>query len=63
MNSYHLPAAADSIGAAHNRVMVEQFRQRMGDRAPIGTEIGVSVFGAPGMRVEIRITGIVGDDD
>lgn len=63
VNSYHLPAAADSIDGAHNRVMVEQFRKRMGDRAPDWTEIGVSAFGVPGMRVEIRVTGIVGDDD
>jgi len=63
VNSYHLPASADSIGEAHNRVMVEQFRKRMGDRAPIWTEIGVTAFGAPAMRVEIRVTAIIGHDD
>jgi enamine deaminase RidA (YjgF/YER057c/UK114 family) len=48
-----------SIGDAHNRVMVQQFRQRMGDRAPIWTEIGVAVLGAPKMRIEIVVTAIV----
>lgn len=60
MNSYHVPSAADSIGEAHNRVMVEQFRRRMGDRAPIWTQVGVPALGAPGMRVEIRVTAVVG---
>lgn len=61
VNSYHIPDAADSIGDGHNRVMVEQFRKRMGDRAPIWTQIGVAALGAPKMRVEIRVTAIVGD--
>jgi enamine deaminase RidA (YjgF/YER057c/UK114 family) len=60
VDSYHLPAADDSIGEAHNRVMVEQFRKRMGDRAPIWTQIGVAALGAPKMRVEVRVTAIVG---
>ncbi|MPY47623.1 Rid family hydrolase [Streptomyces acidicola] len=60
VNSYHIPSAADSIDEDHNRVMVEQFRRRMGDRAPIWTEVGVSALGAPGMRVEIRVTAILG---
>lgn len=59
VDSYHLPAVADTIGDAHNRVMVEQFRTRMGDRAPIWTQIGVAALGAPKMRVEIRVTAIV----
>ncbi|MEV4713988.1 Rid family hydrolase [Micromonospora sp. NPDC049374] len=63
VNSYHIPDSPDSIGDSHNRVMVEQFRKRMGDRAPIWTEVGVSALGAPRMRVEIRVTAIVGDDD
>jgi hypothetical protein len=41
---------------------VEQFRKRMGERAPIWTRIGVSAFGAPTMRVEIRVTAIIGHD-
>lgn len=60
VNSYHVPAAPDTIGEAHNRVMVDQFRKRMGDRAPIWTQIGVPALGAPGMRVEIRVTAFLG---
>ncbi|MEU5023757.1 Rid family hydrolase [Streptomyces milbemycinicus] len=60
VDSYHIPSSEDSIGEDHNRVMVEQFRQRMGDRAPIWTEVGVSALGAPRMRVEIRVTATVG---
>jgi enamine deaminase RidA (YjgF/YER057c/UK114 family) len=63
VNSYHLPASVDSIGEVHNRVMVEQFRKRMGDRSPIWTQIGVPAFGVPKMRVEIRVTAVVGHDD
>ncbi|WP_328449983.1 RidA family protein [Amycolatopsis sp. NBC_00438] len=59
VDSFHLPTATDSIGDDHTRVMVEQFRKRMGDRAPIWTQIGVAALGAPGMRVEIRATAIV----
>ncbi|WP_414943753.1 hypothetical protein [Amycolatopsis sp. cmx-11-32] len=63
MNSYHVPDSPETIGEAHNRVMVEQFRERMGDRAPLWTEIGVPAVGAPGMRVEIRVTAIAGWED
>lgn len=63
VNSYHVAAEEDSIGEAHNRVMISQLRQRMGDRAPIWTETGVTVLGAPKMRVEIRVTAIVGRGD
>lgn len=59
VNSYHLPTG-DVIGAEDNRVMVEQFRKRMGDRTPIWTQIGVPAFGLSGMRVEIRVTAIIG---
>lgn len=62
VNSYHVPSAPDCIGEAHNRVMVEQFRLRMGERAPIWTQLGVSALGAPGMRVEIRVTAVAGQD-
>jgi enamine deaminase RidA (YjgF/YER057c/UK114 family) len=61
VNSYHIADAADSIGDSHNRIMVEQFRKRMGDCAPIWTQIGVAALGAPKMRIEIRVTAIVGD--
>ncbi|CAN5597623.1 RidA family protein [soil metagenome] len=60
VDSFHVPEAADTIGDAHTRVMVEQFRRRLGERAPIWTEIGVAALGAPKMRVEIRVTAIVG---
>ncbi|MEV4802593.1 RidA family protein [Nonomuraea sp. NPDC049421] len=60
VDSYHIPDSPDFIGEVHNRVMVEQFRKRMGDRAPIWTEIGVAALGAPKMRVEIRATAVVG---
>ena len=63
VNSYHIPDSADFIGEVHNRVMVEQFRKRMGDRAPIWTETGVPALGAPKMRVEIRVTALIGGDD
>ncbi|WP_185296366.1 Rid family hydrolase [Mycolicibacterium litorale] len=59
VDSFHIPAAPDSVGDDHNRVMVEQFRKRMGDRAPIWTQIGVSAPGALMMRVEIRATAVV----
>ena len=63
VDSYHIPTAEDTIGDDHTRVMVEQFRKRMGDRAPIWTQIGVAALGAPGMRVEIRVTALVGRED
>jgi len=63
VNSFHIPAQDDTIGDAHNRVMVEQFRKRMGDRAPIWTQIGVAALGAPGMRVEIQVTAVIGQGD
>ena len=59
VNSYHVSAQDDTIGDVHNRVMVEQFRKRMGDRAPIWTQIGVPALGAPKMRIEIRVTAIL----
>lgn len=60
VNSYHLPVGG-VIGAEDNRVMVEQFRKRMGERAPIWTQTGVPAFGFPGMHVEIRVTAIIAD--
>lgn len=61
VNSYHVPLAADSIGDDHTRFMVEQIRKRMPDRAPIWTAVGVSALAEPRMRVEIRVTAVVGD--
>jgi enamine deaminase RidA (YjgF/YER057c/UK114 family) len=43
--------------------MVEQFRQRMGGRAPLWTCIGVAALANPEMRVEIQVIGVVADDD
>lgn len=63
VDSYHLPTADDTIGDEQTRVMAEQFRKRMGDRAPIWTQIGVAALGAPGMRVEIRVTALVNQQD
>ncbi|WJL96645.1 Rid family hydrolase [Microbacterium sp. ET2] len=61
VNSYHLPDG-DVIGEEDNRLMVQQFRDRMGDRFPIWTQTGVAAFGLPGMRVEIRVTALIRDD-
>ncbi|MEW2478376.1 Rid family hydrolase [Mycobacterium sp. NPDC049093] len=59
VNTYHVVSAPDSTFDAHNEVIIEQFRKRLGDRAPIWTETGVTALGAPKMRVEIRVTAIV----
>ncbi|OAN42183.1 Rid family hydrolase [Mycolicibacterium iranicum] len=64
VTSYHvLPHDAEEIGNGHNDVMIDQFRKRMGDRAPIWTEIGVTVLGAANMRIEIQVTAIVGNGE
>ncbi|KWX57262.1 RidA family protein [Mycobacterium sp. NAZ190054] len=60
VNSYHVPSSADSIGEAHNEVMSDQLRKRMPDKPPIWTQTGVVALGAPKMRVEIRVTAVVG---
>ncbi|MFD0417888.1 Rid family hydrolase [Streptomyces sp. NPDC127108] len=62
VNSYHIPESAEEVGEATTRIMVEQFRKHMGDRAPIWTELGVAALGAPKMRVEIQVTAIVEGD-
>ena len=59
VDSFHVPTRPDEIGDEHTAVMVEQLRERMGDRAPVWTEIGVAALGAVGMRVEIRVTAVV----
>jgi enamine deaminase RidA (YjgF/YER057c/UK114 family) len=59
VNSYHVVDSPDSF-ALHNRVMVEQFRARMKDQAPIWTQTATPVLGLPTMRVEIRVTAFVG---
>lgn len=60
VDSFHVPDAPDSIGEAHGQFMVDQFRKRMGDRSPIWTMIGVAALAVPKMRVEIRVTAVVG---
>lgn len=62
VNSYHIPTAENFIGEDHLSTMTEQFKRRMGDRAPIWTCIGVPSLGDPKMRVEIRVTAIVEDN-
>ena len=62
VNSYHVPTATDFIGEEHLSTMTDQFRKRMGARAPIWTCIGVPSLGDPKMRVEIRVTAIIEDD-
>jgi enamine deaminase RidA (YjgF/YER057c/UK114 family) len=61
VNSYHVAAEPDAIGDAHNSVMVEQLRRRMGGRTPIWTQTGVTALGLAGMRVEIRVVAILED--
>ncbi|MFD9702756.1 RidA family protein [Lentzea sp. NPDC059081] len=56
VNSYHV--LRDETFDDHNRVMVEQFRKRMGERRPIWTESGVTALGHPKMRIEIRVTAV-----
>ena len=59
VNSYHVLPAPALTYDAHNAVMTAQFRARLGDRAPIWTQTGVTALGLPEMRVEIRVTAIV----
>jgi enamine deaminase RidA (YjgF/YER057c/UK114 family) len=61
VNSYHVVSEPDNFDV-HNDVMIAQFRKRMPDRHPIWTETGVTVLGAPKMRVEIRVTAVIGSD-
>ena len=63
VHSYHLPDPDGQIGREHLDTMVEQFRGRMGDRAPLWTCIGVVALAGPKMRVEIQVTAIVDDKD
>jgi enamine deaminase RidA (YjgF/YER057c/UK114 family) len=60
VNSYHVISEPDSSFDAHNEVMVAQLRKWTPDRGPIWTETGVTVLAAPKMRVEIRVTAVIG---
>ena len=61
VDSFHVTDHPTTIGDAHNSVMVEQFRARMGDRAPIWTQIAVPALGAPDMRIEIKVSAVVSE--
>lgn len=62
VHSYHVPDADGTIGQDHIATMAEQFRQRMGERAPLWTCIGVAALANPRMRVEIQVVAVVDDD-
>ncbi len=63
VHSYHLPDADGAIGDEHLATMAEQFRVRMGERAPLWTCIGVAALANPRMRVEIQVTALVGEEE
>lgn len=60
IRSYHVPTADDSIGDEHMSVMVDQFRKRFGETAPLWTALGVKALALPDQRVEIEAVAIVG---
>ncbi|MET9555430.1 Rid family hydrolase [Streptomyces sp. NPDC006645] len=63
VNSYHkVPQGQDVIAQDHNDVMAAQFRARLGGRAPVWTQTGVTVLGLSAMRIEIRVTAVIGDE-
>lgn len=55
VNAYHV-----GFPPTVNETMIKLLRQHMPDRAPIWTELGVTALGDPSMRVEIRVSAIVG---
>jgi enamine deaminase RidA (YjgF/YER057c/UK114 family) len=62
VHSYHVPNADGTIGQDHLATMAEQFRRRMGERAPLWTCIGVAALANSRMRVEIQVTAVIDDD-
>ena len=62
VHSYHVADEANTINEAHNPIMVEQFRKRMGERAPIWTETGVKELALPTMHIEIRVVAVVAEE-
>jgi enamine deaminase RidA (YjgF/YER057c/UK114 family) len=62
VHSYHLPNADGTIGHDHLATMVEEFRRRMGERAPLWTCIGVAALAGPQMRVEIQVAAVIDQD-
>jgi enamine deaminase RidA (YjgF/YER057c/UK114 family) len=63
VHSYHVPDADGTIGQDHLATMVEQFRRRMGERAPLWTCIGVAALAGPNMRVEIQVNAVIDDEE
>jgi enamine deaminase RidA (YjgF/YER057c/UK114 family) len=61
VHSYHLPNADATIGQDHLATMVDEFRRRMGERAPLWTCIGVAALAGPQMRVEIQVAAVIDD--
>jgi enamine deaminase RidA (YjgF/YER057c/UK114 family) len=67
IDSFHVARPAEdprdtTIDGAHTEAMSAQLRARMPDHRPIWTQLGVSALGAPGMRVEVRVTALVRAD-
>lgn len=62
VHSYHRTDADGEIAKDHLAAMVEQFRQRMGERAPLWTCIGVAALADPKMRVEIQVSAVIDDE-
>ncbi|NDJ90749.1 Rid family hydrolase [Mycolicibacter kumamotonensis] len=62
IHSYHVPTAVDSIGDEHMSEMVAQFRQRLGDIAPLWTAVGVEALALPEQHIEIEVVAIVRSD-
>ncbi|GLY17406.1 hypothetical protein LWF15_18270 [Kineosporia rhizophila] len=59
VNSYHVLGEGQTMSEHHNPVIVEEYRRRMPDRAPIWTQVGVTALGLPTMHIEIRVTAVV----
>lgn len=57
INSYHVGGFPPEVNATMTRL----FRQYMPDHAPIWTQIGVESLGLPEMRIEIRVTAVLGN--
>ena len=57
--SYHVPTANDSIGGEHISVMVDQFRQRFGQRPAAVDRAGRGGSRMPDQHVEIEVVAIV----
>ncbi|WP_375287834.1 Rid family hydrolase [Sphingomonas sp.] len=56
VNSYHVGGFPPIV----NETIARLFRSYMPNRAPIWTQTGVEALGLPTMRIEIRVTAIVG---